>query len=95
MLENERHLEHLQIKLALKEKVYKQEKLRIHQLRNVLEEFDKLRKVQRNCIVQMKGGLEYAEEAALLVVVNENKSQACFSLLREYAEANLLENLLP
>lgn len=54
MFENERHLERLQTRLELKEKLYEQEKLWAHQLRNILE-LDKLREVQRSCIVQMKG----------------------------------------
>lgn len=47
-------------------------------------------------MVQMKGQLEeLAEEAALLAVVNENKSWVCSSLLHKSAEAELLEVSLP
>lgn len=96
MFVNERHLECLQIRLEWKEKLYEQEKLWAHQLRNILEELHKLREVQRNCIVQMKGQLEeLAEEAALLTVANENKSWVGSSLLRKSAEAKLLEDSLP
>ncbi|XP_013813222.1 uncharacterized protein [Apteryx mantelli] len=93
--ENERYLEHLQIKLEVKEKMYEQEKLRACQLRDTLEEFDKLREVQRNHIVQMKGQLEeLGEETALLRAVHESSSLAG-SLLHEFAEAKLLEDSLP
>ncbi|XP_064369316.1 transmembrane and coiled-coil domain-containing protein 5B-like [Dromaius novaehollandiae] len=93
--ENERYLEHLQIRLEVKEKMYKQEKLRARQLRDTLEEFDKLREFQRNHIVQMKGQLEeLGEETALLRVVHENSSLAG-SILHEFAEAGLLEDSLP
>ncbi|XP_062432326.1 transmembrane and coiled-coil domain-containing protein 5B-like [Rhea pennata] len=95
MYENERYLEHLQIKLEVKEKMYEQEKLRACQLRDTLEEFDKLREVQRNYIVQMKGQLEeLGEETALLRAVHENSSLAS-SLLHEFAKAKLLEDSLP
>ncbi|XP_068800202.1 transmembrane and coiled-coil domain-containing protein 5B-like [Struthio camelus] len=95
MYENERYLEHLQINLEVKEKMYEQEKLRARQLRDMLEEFDKLRGVQRNHIVQMKGQLEeLGEETALLRVVHENHSLAG-SILHEFAEAKLLKDSLP
>uniref|UniRef100_A0A8B9PD50 Uncharacterized protein n=1 Tax=Apteryx owenii TaxID=8824 RepID=A0A8B9PD50_APTOW len=69
--------------------------LRACQLRDTLEEFDKLREVQRNHIVQMKGQLEeLGEETALLRVVHESSSLAG-SLLHEFAEAKLLEDSLP
>lgn len=55
--ENERHMECLQITLRLKEKLYEQEKLGARQLRNILEELYKLREVQRNWILQVKGQL--------------------------------------
>lgn len=92
MFVNEKRWECLQIRLEWKEKLYEQEKLWAHQLRNILEELHKLREVS----LQMQGRLEeLAEEAALLTVANENKSWVGSSLLCKSAEAKLLEDSLP
>ncbi|XP_019375530.1 PREDICTED: transmembrane and coiled-coil domain-containing protein 5B-like [Gavialis gangeticus] len=95
MYENEKYLKRLEDKLESEEQLYEQENLRACQLRDMLEEPDKIREVQRNDILQLKGQLEMStQETALLRMVKEDRSQAVL-LLEDTAEVKFPDNKLP
>ncbi|XP_067396522.1 transmembrane and coiled-coil domain-containing protein 5B-like [Emydura macquarii macquarii] len=92
--ENNEYLKHPETNLESEEQLYEQENLEVCQLRETLEELDKIGEVQKNDIMQLEGQLEMlTQETALLKVVNEDKFQAD-SLSRQDVEATFVENSL-
>ncbi|KAG6931047.1 transmembrane and coiled-coil domains 5B [Chelydra serpentina] len=92
--ENKMYLKHLKTNLESEERLYEQEKLETCQLRETLEELDKIGEFQKNDIMQLEGQLVMStQETALLRVENEDKFQAG-SLLRQDAEIKFVENSL-
>ncbi|CAM2115413.1 unnamed protein product [Caretta caretta] len=94
MYENKKYLKHLKTNLESEEQLYEQEKLETCQLRETLEELDKIGEFQKNDIMQLEGQLVMSsQETALLRVENEDKFQNG-SLLRQVAEVKFAENSL-
>uniref|UniRef100_A0A8C0JFD1 Uncharacterized protein n=1 Tax=Chelonoidis abingdonii TaxID=106734 RepID=A0A8C0JFD1_CHEAB len=90
--ENKKYLKHLKTSLESEEQLYEQEKLETNQLRETLEELDKIGEFQKNDITQLEGQLVMpTQETALVRVENEDKFQAG-SLLRQVAEVKFVEN---
>uniref|UniRef100_A0A8C8SRY0 Uncharacterized protein n=1 Tax=Pelusios castaneus TaxID=367368 RepID=A0A8C8SRY0_9SAUR len=92
--EKKESLKHLETSQESEEHLFEQENLEACQLRETLEESDKIGAVQKNDVMQPEGQPEMlVEETALLKVANEDKFHAG-SLWRQVAEATFVKNLL-